>query len=268
MLPGDLTTLAHVKEWLGIASNVTNSDELLSRLITSASRFVLNYLNRQSLAAQSYSDLVDSYGKNWMLLRQWPVISFASAVFMGQTVDTEATGNPPTNGYLLQGYNRDDGPQKIVLFGSCFPKGRAAVTFNYSAGYQITGESHVVPAMAAFTVTTDYTWLADGGVTLGGVALTKVTGAPAAMQYAVDDDGVYTFNDAQASATVLITYSYVPPDVEQAVWELVGLRYNEKSRIGVQSKSLAGQETVSFWMGTMTNAIQSALGPYRRVVPS
>lgn len=271
MKPGDLTTLAHVKEWLGITND--DSNVLLQRLITSASKFVLNYLNRPNLAVTAFSDVYDTYGKNWLQLRQWPVVSVQSILFSGNTLTTPASGNPLNNGYFVGngGGSREEpagGQQNLTVFGYCFPNARASTVVNYTAGYQITDEAQSVPAMSPYVVTPDFTWLADGGVTLAnGTPLTAVASSPAAMQYSVDTDGVYTFNAAQASADVLITYSYVLPDIEQAVWELVGERYRTKDRIGIQSKSLGGQETISYFTGSMSDYVTSLLQNYRRVVP-
>lgn len=269
MTAGDLTTLQHAKDWLGITDQ--NSDALLARMITSASKVILNFLNRSGLAATVYSDIMNGYGQNFMPLRQWPVISVTSLVFSGVTLTQQAQGNPPTNGYVLNDNPSDSaagGQQTVTLFGYCFPNGRSAVTANYVAGYQITNEAHTVPA-TPYAVQPDVTWLQDGGVTLAnGTPLTKVAASPAAMQYIVSATGLYTFNAAQAAATVLITYSYVPQDVEQACWELVGLRYREKDRIGVQTKSLGGQETVSYFKGNMPPDVQATLQNYMRVTPA
>lgn len=52
-------------------------------------------------------------------------------------------------------------------------------------------------------------FLKDGGVTLAGAPLTAVPGAPGPNQYQVNTaTGAYTFNAAQASAAVVITYDY------------------------------------------------------------
>lgn len=79
------------------------------------------------------------------------------------------------------------------------------------AAYLTITESHTVPGVGPYTVTVGNAsaFVNDNNVTIGGVALTKVTGAPAANQYSVDiTTGVYTFNSAQASATAVIEYTY------------------------------------------------------------
>lgn len=74
-------------------------------------------------------------------------------------------------------------------------------------------QAGTVPASAAYTITptvpSSGTWQKDLGVIVAatGVALTLTTGAPATGEYAVAA-GIYTFNSAQASAAVAISYVY------------------------------------------------------------
>lgn len=273
MAAGDLTTLAHVKQWLNITND--NSDVLLQRLITSASRFIMAYLNRGSLARTEYNEIYDGYGHNFMLLRQYPLIAINSIQFAGISITQPATGNPLRNGWVItpgDPSNPSVGSQRVTLTNYAFPQAKASVQVSYIAGYQVTGESHTIVAgampPAVAPVETVFTWNGDVEVTYDdGVALTKVAANPTEGQYAVSAAGLYTFAAADIGETVLISYSYIPPDIEQACWELVGERYQYKDRIGVKSKSLGGQETVSFETGSMSSYISASLQPYRRVVP-
>ena len=61
-------------------------------------------------------------------------------------------------------------------------------------------------------------------------------------------------------------FDSVPADIENAVIDLVGLAYNEQSRIGFRSKSLAG-ETVSFFTGALSDRSKMVLQQYKQVVP-
>jgi len=78
------------------------------------------------------------------------------------------------------------------------------------------GEAHTIPAVTTYTVTVTNAALVplyDYGVTyaLTGVALQKVGTLTAAGQYMVNlSTGVYTFDAADASAPVLINYSWTP----------------------------------------------------------
>jgi hypothetical protein len=55
----------------------------------------------------------------------------------------------------------------------------------------------------------------------------------------------------------VITYDYVPFDVSFAVTELIGEWYKRKDRIGILSKTLGGQETVTFSQKDMGESIRS-----------
>ena len=78
---------------------------------------------------------------------------------------------------------------------------------------QVT-EAATIPAAGPYVVTVAKAaaWNGDAGVILAvsGVALVKVTGAPAAGQFAVAA-GVYTFNVAQAGLAVSLAYTTVMP---------------------------------------------------------
>ena len=62
-------------------------------------------------------------------------------------------------------------------------------------------------------------------------------------------------------------YEVIPYDLQQACMEIVGLRYKERDRIGLQSKTLAG-ETVSFFIKDLSPTAQAVVKQYQRVVPS
>jgi hypothetical protein len=79
---------------------------------------------------------------------------------------------------------------------------------------QITENATIPAAPGPYTVTVAKAaaWNGDAGVILSvsGVALVKVTGAPLTGQFAVAA-GVYTFNAAQAGLAVSISYTTVMP---------------------------------------------------------
>ncbi|MCL2658770.1 MAG: phage head-tail connector protein [Betaproteobacteria bacterium] len=78
----------------------------------------------------------------------------------------------------------------------------------------------------------------------------------------------YGFSRGRANVRLayMAGYASTPPEIEQAVIELVGLRYREIDRIGFSSKSLAG-ETVSFIVKDFPDSVQTILNNYRKVVP-
>jgi len=72
------------------------------------------------------------------------------------------------------------------------------------------GENGTIPAIPgpyAITVAHAASLVEDLGVTKGGVAMTRVTGAPGAGQYA-EASGVYTFNSVDHDDAVVISYRY------------------------------------------------------------
>ena len=77
------------------------------------------------------------------------------------------------------------------------------------------------------------------------------------------------FPRGRSSVTVSYSsgYAEVPPDVAQATIELVGERFRTRERIGQASKTLGGQETTTFSLKSMNDAIAAMLAPYRRVIP-
>ena len=187
MAAGDLTTLGNVKAWLALPSAPGDSDDLLARLITSASGFVTDYLNRD-LTVASYTEVYDGTGAAWMMLRQTPITAVQSVAFCGQTLTTLADPVAATPGFFFDG-------RRLSLIGQTFPF-RQPVVVTYTAGY-----------------------------------------------------------------------ATIPPAIEQAVIELVGEAFKRRDRIGQTSKTLGGQETVSFSATDMNASVKTALASYRAVAP-
>lgn len=274
----DLTTVAAVKLWLGIPDSQTGSDVKIQALVTSASRWLLNYISRGNILSTTYTDrfTASGWGQTSLLLPRWPVTS-VSALSIGQTAIPASVapgpGNTP-NGYLLEPWDGIPAGtlQSINLYGYAFGGGPQGISVTYVAGYLVSSEAATVPAATAYTVTVAAPygpWAADSGVVLvsSGAALTKVASAPAAGQYSVAAGGIYTFNAAQASAAVLISYSFIPADLSEACAEMVGERVSYSGRIGQASKTLGGQETITFSQKDITAANASMLQNYRNVVP-
>lgn len=280
--PSDLISLAAAQQWSGVADAA-----LTESLITSVSRQILTWLRRPSILPRAYSETFDGQGNSRITLSNWPVISVSSLVIDHVAVppglDPSVVGSgvmaPYSSlGYLLQA---DAGlppgaPQRIDVYGRRFYWGRANVVADYVAGYQITNEPGIVPASPSeLTPLQPYgAWASDVGVTyVDGTPLTAVSGEPNVGEYQVSA-GVYTFSDHDAGADVFLSYGYVPADLANAAAQWVSELIAYQGRIGVRSKSLGGQETVSFnvpgFVGNMANAIppyvQQMLWPYRRVI--
>src|SRR3984893_1164915 len=270
--PFDLVSLADLKSWLGITG--TDDDVLLARLITQISHAIFNVIDRPAILPSAYTETHDGGNDVSMMLRQWPVTGVFSCIVDGVAIPPSPPlvgGASAQIGYVLD--SSDTAPpgamQRLSLRGFLFTCGVQNVTISYGAGYQITKENVVIPATPPYSVPARApygNWASDIGVVYSnGVSLTAVTGTPAAGQYAVVN-GVYSFAQPDAGSTVLLTYGYVPADLASCCMDWAAERYAYRSRIGQQSKSLGGQETVAFIVKDIPDFVVSALSSYRRVV--
>lgn len=264
-----LTQLSDVKAWCKVTA--TDDDVLLTRLIAQASRAIYAYLTTNTLFLQSFSDAYDGVDNTRLILKEWPVISVSSLYINGSSV-TAAPAQPQQGaGYRVENYNGvpPGQPQALDVFCNRFWKGHQNIYVTYSAGYAVTNEAHTIPATSTYTITVNQTyggWGQDDGVqSAAGVVFTAVIGTPAATQYSVDPaTGIYTFNAANANTPMLISYSFVPADIEQACIEMVAERYMYKQRIGQKTKQLSGSETASYDLSAMSEYVQMLLQPYKR----
>ena len=270
--PFDLVSLIDLKSWLDITG--TNDDALLGRLITQISRAILNVIDRPAILPQAYTETYDGRDDVSIMLRQWPVTGIASCIVDGVLIPASPpliASTPVQSGYVLD--SATIAPpgvmQRLSLRGYLFTCGLQNVTVSYSAGYQITNESAVVPSTPPYMVLAmgPYgDWASDVSVTyLNGVSLAAVTGIPNAGQYAVAN-GVYNFAPADAGAPVFLIYGYVPTDLASCCMDWVAERYAYRSRIGQHSKSLGGQETMAYIVKDIPDFVQTAVAPYRRVI--
>jgi hypothetical protein len=271
MSPYDLTTLAALKAWLGLPSATGPNDATLGALITAASRSIYALVSRPGLLPQSYAETIDLETRR-AYLRQWPVLQVNSVVWRGIVVPPDLNPDPDCSpGYALQpGDAAPPGrPQAIDLFGEYYRPGRQSLLVSYNAGYGVSGEAQTVPSTAPLQLSAFAPygpWASDRGVVYAatGVALTPVATAPAVGQYSVSG-GVYAFSAADAGQAILISYGYVPQDIAQAALELAAERFRSAERIGLRSKSIGGQETISYDASSISAPVLAMLQPYKRV---
>jgi len=279
----DLTTLANVKPF---CSNAANADAVLGRLITQASRFIYGYLNLPTLLPTPVTEVLDGGGSDrWANIDEEagrrigftrrPILSLTSLTIDGVAIDQAADPAPGTfpQGWVLDAWDGTvPGNAQFLTLRGCqrFTRGRRNVVVSYVAGYQISAEAATVPNASPYQVAPAQPAgriASDVGVVYasGGTPLVPIaTGTPAQGQYLLDlTAGAYTFASADAGAGVLLTYGFIPADLEQVCIEIVAERYSYKDRIGVMSKSLATQETVSYSPRTMSAYVQSILDNYR-----
>lgn len=261
MQAGDLTQLATVKSWLTIAT--ANDDAILTRLITSASQYVQSWLNR-SFAVKAVTETRNGTGTQTMVFGNYPVVSVTSVTVDGVAIPLSPDG-------VQAGYTFDS--RCLYLLGYQFSMRQQGVKLIYTYGYQQSAEAQTIPAGSPYTLPVAglfYPWNADVAVSFAsGVALTKIaSGTPTTGQYtclATAGVWTYTFAAADTAKAITITYSYTPQEIEQAVIELVALRYRERSRIGENSKSVGG-EVVSYNVKDFPDSVKTILNNYRRVV--
>lgn len=241
------------------------SDPVLQRLISALSAYVQNWLNR-TIANTDYIEMRNGVGGARMCTKQFPITSVAGVSVNGLPVQARAPLAPNMTYTNAGGYVFDD--ISVMLSGWCFARGYQNIALQYAAGFLISDEAQTIPAVSPYTLTTFARWSAgDRGVVYAssGVALAKVTGAPNVGEYAVDGS-VYTFAAADAGIGVLISYAYVPFDIEQAVIDILGDWFKYRDRIGELSKGIEGQ-TISFVNSAITARALGVLQQYKLTAP-
>jgi hypothetical protein len=127
MAANDLTTLANLEAWLGLASG--NADEpLLSRLITAVSAYIETWCDRP-FASQAYTETRDGTGALRMAFAQTPVTAVTSVTVGGQAIPAGDAVSAP--GYFFT-------PTMLTLNGYEFARGLGNVQLAYTAGFATT----------------------------------------------------------------------------------------------------------------------------------
>lgn len=276
----DLTSLANVKAYLGITD--TSSDTILQRFLTAMSSAFLAEVSR-AIVLQTYVDTFNgsdprvriapalspypgavTYGTDGFAgvgyrgyainLEQYPVQSVTSVVIDGTTIPQRPDVN--SDGWVLEDQRR------IELVGYRFTPNVQNCIVTYTAGFQ-TSDSATIPG-TPYQVQTQYLFTSDVSVTIAGVAATKVASAPATGQYSVSSTGLYTFAAADAGKAAVVTYGYIPGDIEEAVIEMVALRHRERDRVG-QISATHGGETVQFIRDAWPAMVQQTIDKYARI---
>lgn len=279
---GDLTTLYTVKQYMVAPP----SDAILSGLIARISRTILTVLNRPILIPHTYVQKFNGTGTRNLVLPMWPILELTSLVVSGIEL-LEAPQPSETNaisfayGWRFQPWNGIPPGEAVnlELIGSSFLGGLQNVVVEYSAGYEVVDEAQTIPATTSYVLTPRAPygiWATDEGVTYSnGTPLTAISsGTPTVGQYLPPDPSlstprtVYTFAAADASRGVLLSYGFIPADVEQAAIELISERSDYRKRLGVRSQSLASQESISYDNTGATDFIRRELRGYVNPIPT
>ncbi len=280
---GDLTTLYTVKQYM----TSPPSDAVLTGLISRISRTILTILNRPLLVPHTYAQKFNGTGTRSLVLPMWPLLDLTTLTVAG--VDLLEAPQPNTEnsisfayGWRFQPWNGIPPGEaaNLELIGSYFVSGLQNIVTEYSAGYQVSGESHLIPALSGpYTVTPTQPygfWATDEGVvdSDGNVFTAISTGTPSTGEYLPPDPSLsaprsyYTFAAADTGKTVLLSYGFIPSDVEQAAIELISERSSYRQRLGVRSQSLASQETIVYDNSGFTSFIRQELAGYVNPIPT
>jgi hypothetical protein len=92
-----------------------------------------------------------------------------------------------------------------------------------------------------------------------------VANNPGAGEYAVTG-GTYTFAAADAGASVLMSYGFIPAAINNACIEWVAERYRYRTRVGQSAQTVSGQMTAAYSLKDIPDFIRASLDPYRSVV--
>ena len=132
-MPGDLTTLESVKQWIPVDN--TNDDALLTALITNVSTFIQSWLNR-IIAQQGYSEVRNGQDMPVMLLANYPIVGVSALTVDGIVIPARGPLGPGT--YATPGGFTFDA--NAVYLSGCyrFTRGYQNVSVSYVAGFATT----------------------------------------------------------------------------------------------------------------------------------
>lgn len=293
---GDLTTLSRLENWVEGATS--NSSTILTQLITACSNGIKSKLNRANLYSQSYTRTFDGQGNYQLVLPDYPVTAITNVQMGAAIIGPSPLPNPVSGVYpppsLGYGYRYEPwlgdlpGQPAILEFvNGTWWAGSQNIQITYTAGYLVASEPWTIPSNPGpYAVTTLQLMgfqCCDNGIVYAssGVALTPVANSSllAAGKYVPPPDtspGLYTFSASDAGAAVLVSYSYVPADLEEGCIQYIAERWSYRGRVGVVSKSLGGQETMRWLRGGASRGqmfpelppeVESLIWPYVSVVP-
>ncbi len=96
-----LTTVADVKELLGISAGSTSKDNLITRNINYATKIILNYCGRTSFNDTAYTEYYDGIGGTELVLRNRPVITVTSVAYNTEGNSTGAYTTLDSDDYFV-----------------------------------------------------------------------------------------------------------------------------------------------------------------------
>ncbi|RTK93577.1 phage gp6-like head-tail connector protein [Candidatus Saccharibacteria bacterium] len=148
LLDYSLTTLADVKESLGLSSGDTSKDNLIIRKINQATRMIENYCDCRFKETTYTGELYDGHGGNELVLRHKPIISVTSLAYRNvPTNENYFTTVDATDYYVKEEYG-------VIEFLAPFTQWIDRWQVTYSAGYTTIPEdvAEACATLAAYLV--------------------------------------------------------------------------------------------------------------------
>lgn len=279
--PRDLVTLSDAMAWLGVTN--ASEDVTVQDLITNVSLDFLRYTGRGTLnSILPFNETYDGSGSQRQFLKNGPILQVVSLSINGRQ-------QAPSTSFGVAGYLIDQDRKSLSLrggstgsgsfstttyggWGPFFRKGIENIAVSYFAGYSLMpAEPQQIPASPGpytVTVTNAAQFVIDMGVTYQqtGIALVPVASSPAQGQYTVTSAGQYTFNAADASLKIVISYGYngAPEDLQVACKRVLSLRYKRKPQEDLKSKIMAEGGTAVFQSWEFPLEIKRTLDNYKR----
>jgi hypothetical protein len=259
-----------------VDGGLASFDSLLERLISSVSTYIQSAINR-TIRNLPYVEFRSGLGGPTMMLPNFPITNVSAVAINGiQVPSRPPLGTASTTNFIGFGW-QTAGPSgytfdqyRVMLNGYMFTPGYSNIQVDYSAGYLVAGEVQTIPASAPFVLVTQAHWNAgDRGVTYADGSPFQSTSFGSVLtkgSYSVDPNGVYYFADADAATPVLLSYGYVPFDVEQAAVDMIGDWFRYRDRIGQTSMAIE-QQSITFTNTAITARAQGVLNQYKRVTP-
>jgi hypothetical protein len=239
----------------------------------------------------TYTQKFNGTGTMSLVLPEWPLLQLNSLLISGvslseaqQNSDTMIASDPYGWRFQVWDGKPPGNPAVIELAGGAyFIRGNQNIIASYRAGYLVPSESVTSPT---YTPRSPFgRWATDEGVTYvsTGATLSAGTGttSPGVGTYIPPTPEAspvvenYLFNSTDVSSGLLISYGYIPADVEQAALDLINERSAMRRRVDVRSQTLANQESITWGDGGQSGGadsgipsyIRSYLWPYRSVLP-
>ena len=122
----NLTTLAKLKEHIGIPSSNTDKDSLLASIITGVSSFIEEHTHRK-FAVTEYTEIIDGGNFDEIFLKQYPIREVLTLTINSAPIDLDSGEE---DGTII--ITKESG---AIYKASGFGSGRKAVKIVYTAGY-------------------------------------------------------------------------------------------------------------------------------------